>query len=275
MTSTVTWVRRHRLAAFFVLAYVLAWAPLLLFAAGVLPRGLAFFAGAPLVAAVIVIGIADGRTGYRELLSRLLRWRVGWPWYVVALGLPALLVLVTGVVNSWFGAPGLDLSAIAWTDVALLLAFRIVDPTDGALGEEPGWRGFALPHLQTRWSPLASAALLGVATAGWHFPLVPLGNLTWIGLPSTFVITFLYVWLFNRTGGSLLLALLFHASQGAFTFGTLRFDEADAQRAAVIYFAVLIVAVMATIVFDRAAWRTAPPSAVAAPRDPATARVRP
>lgn len=275
MTSTVTWVRRHRLAAFFVLAYVLAWAPLLLFAAGVLPRGLAFFAGAPLVAAVIVIGIADGRTGYRELLSRLLRWRVGWPWYVVALGLPALLVLVTGVVNSWFGAPGLDLSAIAWTDVALLLAFRIVDPTDGALGEEPGWRGFALPHLQTRWSPLASAALLGVATAGWHFPLVLLGNLTWIGLPSTFVITFLYVWLFNRTGGSLLLALLFHASQGAFTFGTLRFDEADAQRAAVIYFAVLIVAVTATIVFDRAAWRTAPPSAVAAPRDPATARVRP
>lgn len=275
MTSTVTWVRRHRLAAFFVLAYVLAWAPLLLFAAGVLPRGLAFFAGAPLVAAVIVIGIADGRTGYRELLSRLLRWRVGWPWYVVALGLPALLVLVTGVVNSWFGAPGLDLSAIAWTDVALLLAFRIVDPTDGALGEEPGWRGFALPHLQTRWSPLASAALLGVATAGWHFPLVLLGNLTWIGLPSTFVITFLYVWLFNRTGGSLLLALLFHASQGAFTFGMFRFDEADAQRAAVIYFAVLIVAVMATIVFDRAAWRTAPPSAVAAPRDPATARVRP
>jgi uncharacterized protein len=275
MTSTVTWVRRHRLAAFFVLAYVLAWAPLLLFAAGVLPRGLAFFAGAPLVAAVIVIGIADGRTGYRELLSRLLRWRVGWPWYVVALGLPALLVLVTGVVNSWFGAPGLDLSAIAWTDVALLLAFRIVDPTDGALGEEPGWRGFALPHLQTRWSPLASAALLGVATAGWHFPLVPLGNLTWIGLPSTFVITFLYVWLFNRTGGSLLMALLFHASQGAFTFGTLGFHEADVQRAAVIYFAVLIVAVMATIVFDRAAWRTAPPSAVAAPRDPATARVRP
>ncbi|HEY4624654.1 MAG TPA: CPBP family glutamic-type intramembrane protease, partial [Blastococcus sp.] len=199
MTSTVTWVRQHRLAAFFVLAYVLAWAPLLLFAAGVLPRGLAFFAGAPLVAAVIVIGIADGRTGYRELLSRLLRWRVGWPWYVVALGLPALLVLVTGVVNSWFGAPGLDLSAIAWTDVALLLAFRIVDPTDGALGEEPGWRGFALPHLQTRWSPLASAALLGVATAGWHSPLVLLGNLTWIGLPSTFVITFLYVWLFNRT----------------------------------------------------------------------------
>lgn len=275
MTSTVTWVRQHRLAAFFVLAYVLAWAPLLLFAAGVLPRGLAFFAGAPLVAAVIVIGIADGRTGYRELLSRLLRWRVGWPWYVVALGLPALLVLVTGVVNSWFGAPGLDLSAIAWTDVALLLAFRIVDPTDGALGEEPGWRGFALPHLQTRWSPLASAALLGVATAGWHSPLVLLGNLTWIGLPSTFVITFLYVWLFNRTGGSLLLALLFHASQGAFTFGMLGFHEADVQRAAVIYFAVLIVAVTATIVFDRAAWRTAPPSAVAALRDPATARVRP
>src|SRR4051794_41865384 len=100
MTSTVTWVRRHRLAAFFVLAYVLAWAPLLLFAAGVLPRGLAFFAGAPLVAAVIVIGIADGRTGYRELPSRLLRWREGGSQVVVALGPAPLVVLLAGGVDT-------------------------------------------------------------------------------------------------------------------------------------------------------------------------------
>src|SRR4051812_50073414 len=99
MTSTVTWVRQHRLAAFFVLAYVLAWAPLLLFAAGVLPRGLAFFAGAPLVAAVIVIGIADGRTGYRELLSRLLRWRGGWPRFVGPHWPAPLLARGPGVVH--------------------------------------------------------------------------------------------------------------------------------------------------------------------------------
>ena len=270
MTRTGTWVRQHRLPVFVVLAYVLAWAPWPLAAAGVLPEGFAFFAGAPLLAAVIVIGIAEGRAGYRELLSRLLRWRVGWAWYVVAVGLPAVLVLVTGLVNAWFGAPRLDLTTVAWGEVTLLLALRMVDPGDGALGEEPGWRGYALPRLQTRWSPLTSAAVLGVATAGWHFPLVPLGHLTWIGLPTTFVITFLYVWLFNRTGGSLLLVMLFHAGQGAFTYGTLGFDGADERRAGIIYLAAVCVAVVATVVLDSAAWRTAPPSAQAAAREPAT-----
>jgi uncharacterized protein len=274
MSRTVTWVRQHRLIAFFVLAYALAWAPWPLAAAGLVPGGYAFFAGAPLVAAVLVIALVEGRAGYRELFSRLVRWRVGWVWYVVAVGLPALMVVLTGLVNSWFGAPLPDLAAVAWSDVALLLALRLVDPGDGALGEEPGWRGYAVPHLQTRWSPLASAAVLGVLTAGWHVPLVPLHNLTLVGLPSTFVITFLYVWLFNRTGGSLLLALLFHASQGAFTYGTLGFEGADARRAGVIYLAVLVVAAAATIVLDRSAWRTASPSAVAALREPAGAAAR-
>jgi hypothetical protein len=171
-------------------------------------------------------------------------------------------VLATGVVTWWLGAPAPDLSAIVWADVALVLAVRVVNPTDSALGEEPGFRGYALPHLQNRWSPLASAAVLGVLTAGWHIPLVVLGNLGWIGLPSTVVITFLYVWLFNRTGGSLLMAVLFHASQGAFTFGMLGFGGADENRAGYVYFAVLVVAVTAVVGLDRAAWRRAPESAV-------------
>jgi len=274
MSSTVILVRRHRLAAFFVLAYVLAWAPWPLSAAGVVPESFAFFAGAPLVAAIVVIGIAEGRAGYRELLSRLLRWRVGWTWYVVAVGLPAAMVLVTGLANTWFGAPVPDLAGIAWTEVVLMLALRMVNPGDGALGEEPGWRGYALPHLQTRRSPLASATVLGVLAAGWHIPLVALGELTWIGLPTTVVITFLYVWLFNRTGGSLLLVMLFHASQGAFTYGMLGFEGADARRLDVLYLGVVTLAVAATIALDRSAWRTASPSAVAAVREPAPVAAR-
>ena len=274
MSRTLTWTRQHRLIAFFLFAYALAWAPWPLAVAGIVPDGYAFFVGAPLVAAVLVIALAEGRAGYRELFSRLVRWRVGWVWYVVAVGLPALMVVLTGLANSWFGAPLPDLAAVAWTDVALLLALRLVDPTDGALGEEPGWRGYAVPHLQSRWSPLASAAVLGVLTAGWHVPLIPLHHLTLVGLPSTFVITFLYVWLFDRTGGSLLLVLLFHASQGAFTYGTLGFEGADARRAGVIYLAVLVIAVAATIVLDRSAWRTASPKAVAVPREPVGAAAR-
>jgi membrane protease YdiL (CAAX protease family) len=261
MTRTVSWVHQHRMTAFFVLAYLVAWAPWPFYEAGVLPEPM-FVAGGPLVAALVVIGLTDGRVGYRQLLSRLLRWRVGWGWYLVALGFPALLVLATGLVTSWSGAPSPDFSGIVWTEVALLLAIRLVNPVEGALGEEPGWRGWALPRLQSRHSPVAAAALLGVLVAGWHVPLVAFDMLSPVGLPSTVAITFLYVWLFNRTDGSLLLVLLFHASQGAFTYGMLGFTGADLRRADVAYLVVVVVAAVATVVLDRAAWRTAAPAGV-------------
>jgi CAAX protease family protein len=270
MSTTAPWVRQHRLISFFVLAYLVSWTPWAFDAAGI-SLGTPFFPGGPLVAALVVIAVADGRRGFRELGSRLVRWRVGWVWYAVALGFPVLLVLVTGVVTWSLGAPAPDLSAIVWTDVAVVLAVRMVNPADSALGEEPGFRGYALPLLQLRLSPLASAGVLGVLTAGWHIPLVPLGNLGWIGLPSTVVIAFLYVWLFNRTGGSLLMTMLFHASQGALTFGTLGFSGADADRVPYVYFGVLVVAVAAVVGLDRAAWRRAPESAIdAAPEAVAT-----
>ncbi len=261
MSSTVNWIRQHRLSTFFVLAYVLSWTPWAFDAAG-LSLGTSFFPGGPLVAVLVVIAVAEGGPGFRELGSRLVRWRVGWVWYAVALGQPVVLVLATGWVTSWLGAPAPDLSAVVWADVVLVLALRLVNPLDSAMGEEPGFRGYALPHLQDRLSPLAAATVLGVLTAGWHLPLVLQGNLGWIGLPSTMVITFLYVWLFNRTGGSLLMPLLFHASQGAFTFGMLGFTGADLDRAADVYFGLLVVAVIAVVGLDRAAWRRAPESAI-------------
>jgi membrane protease YdiL (CAAX protease family) len=274
MSSTTSWVQQHRLTSFFVLAYLVSWTPWAFDAAGT-SLGTPFFPGGPLVAALIVIAVAEGRRGFRQLGARLVRWRVGWVWYVVALGLPVLMVLATGLGTWALGAPAPDLAAIVWADVALVLAVRMVNPADSALGEEPGFRGYALPHLQDRLSPLASAGVLGVMTAGWHFPLVVLDNLGWIGLPSTFLITFLYVWVFNRSGGSLLMAVLFHASQGALTFGMLGSTGADEDLAGYVYSFVLVVAVVAVVGLDRAAWRRAPESAIdAGPRPVATGAER-
>ncbi|MET3935754.1 hypothetical protein [Arthrobacter sp. OAP107] len=87
-----------------------------------------------------------------------------------------------------------------------------------------------------------------------------------IGLPTTFAITFLYVWLFNRSGGSVLLTLLFHNSQGTVTVGAFGFAAADAGRAELIYFLAVVLAVLATVVLDRRAWRKAPRSATAVGR---------
>jgi uncharacterized protein len=236
-------------------------------AAGLLPR-FEFLPIGPLAAALIIIALTEGSAGFRAWGRRLIRWRVGWVWYAAALLLPALLVLLTGFVNMSLGAQAPALADITWSGLLTVFAIRLVNPMDGPLGEEPGFRGYAVPLLQAGRVPLLSAVILGALVSLWHFPLVLFGQLNSIGLPTTFAITFLYVWLFNRTGGSVLLTLLFHNSQGTFTVGSYGFAGADAGRAEVIYFGFVVLAVLATVLWDRDAWRAAPRSAVDAARLP-------
>jgi hypothetical protein len=89
-------VSRHPLTTFFLLAYALTWA--------FLPLG-AFVAAGPLVAALIVIPITHGTAGLRDLGSRMIRWRVGWYWYVAALGLPLAVHFLAILLNVALGAP--------------------------------------------------------------------------------------------------------------------------------------------------------------------------
>lgn len=255
------WLQRHRLTAFFVLAIAISWSSWPVHAAGLLPR-FEFLPIGPLAAALIIIGLAEGKPGFRAWGRRLVRWRVGWVWYAVALLLPALLVLLTGSVNVALGAGAPGLADITWSGMLTVFAIRLVNPMDGPLGEEPGFRGYAVPLLQVRRAPLPSAAILGAVVTLWHLPLVVFGQVSPIGLPTTFAITFLYVWLFNRTGGSVLLTLLFHNSQGTYTVGSYGFTGAEAGRAELIYLGFVVLAVLATVLFDRDAWRTAPATAI-------------
>ena len=267
MRRRMGWLKHHRLLAFFVLAYAISWASWPVYLAGLMPR-MEFLPVGPLAAAVIVIALAEGRPGFRAWGRRLIRWRIGWVWYAVAILLPVVLVLVTGIITMALGAAAPGLAQLTWTGLLTVFAVRLVNPLDGALGEEPGFRGYALPLLQASRPPLLSAAILGLLVTLWHLPLVLFIGLSPIGLPTTFAITFLYVWLFNRTGGSVLLTLLFHNSQGTFTMGSFGFTAADAGRAELIYFLVVVLAVLATMVLDRQAWRRAPRSATAVGRFP-------
>jgi membrane protease YdiL (CAAX protease family) len=212
MRRSNSWLKHHRLLAFFVLASAISWSSWPAYAAGLVPR-MEFLPIGPLAAAVIVIALAEGRAGFRAWGRRLIRWRVGWVWYAVALLLPAVLVLATGLVTIALGASAPGLARLTWNGLLMVFAVRLVNPLDGPLGEEPGFRGYALPLLQAARPPLQSAAILGLLVTVWHLPLVLFHGLSLIGLPTTFAITFLYVWLFNRTGGSVLLTLLFHNSQ--------------------------------------------------------------
>jgi membrane protease YdiL (CAAX protease family) len=266
MSGLTGLIRRHRLVSFFVLAYAIAWGPWPLYAAGVLPEAM-FLPIAPLVAAVVVAWVADGGAGLRDLGSRMIRWRVPVRWYVIALGVPLAVIAVTFAVNVAMGAPAPKLSSLAWSSFVLVFAVRMVNPMDGALGEEPGWRGFAIPRLQKTRSPLVSATILGALVAIWHLPLVvnAQGDVGYIGLPTTFAVTFFYYWLFNRTGGSALLTLLAHSMQGTVTVGSFGFAAADVARMEYLGFVAWAAIAVCLVVLDRKAWRVAPPEAVYPP----------
>jgi hypothetical protein len=146
--------------------------------------------------------------------------------------------------------------------ILMVFAVRLVNPGDGTLGEEPGWRGFALPGLQgSGLSPLVSTLILGVLETGWHVPILFLeeGGLQPFFLVGfilgTVAVTFWYSWLFNHTGGSVLITLLSHAARGTITIGMLWAAGADQARANLLFGVVAGLVTIGLIVFDRKAWR--------------------
>jgi membrane protease YdiL (CAAX protease family) len=249
-------VRRRELVIFFVLAYLIAWSGI--------PFG-SFFAFSPLVSAIIVVTIAEGWRGLAQLGRRLIRWRVNWIWYAAAIVLPLLVHAVAISLNIAAGAPAPSFAQFQpWYTVLLLFGLRMVNFTDGPLGEEPAWRGFAQPRLQSRWSPLASTALLALLITGWHLPLVFMPQFD-LGIPdiaSTVLVTFWYAWLFNRSGGSVLLPLIAHITEGCINTGALWPAGADADRQAWTWLIAWALLVIPLLIFDRKSWRTAPESAI-------------
>ncbi|MGD9986413.1 CPBP family intramembrane glutamic endopeptidase [Pseudonocardia sp.] len=259
--------RRHRLALFFGLTFLVSWAawPFTVEDPVLLTFG-------PLTAALVVVGLTEGAAGYRDLLQRLLRWRIGW-WWVVAAGTPLAVLAVASLAGvAVWGAPVPDLAGLGWGALAASAALRLVNPGDGPAGEEPGWRGYAQPRLQALTSPLGATSVLAVFATLWHLPLVVAGSLPVVGLPVTFAITFVYAWLFNRTGGSLLATLVFHVLQGTVTYQALGFTGADAERMDLLTGALWVLLAVAVVTLDRRVWRVAPEGTVTdvAPREPTT-----
>ena len=116
-------IRKHPLVAFFVLAYAMSWWPWPLYAAGV--PGEPFLSFGPLFAALIVIAVTDGRHGLRALAARMVRWRVGWRWYAVALALPLSVDALASVINIALGAPAPSFNlGHPWYTVIVVFAIR-------------------------------------------------------------------------------------------------------------------------------------------------------
>ena len=166
------------------------------------------------IAGVIMIAYLHGRDGLRELGQRLVQWRVGWRWWLLALlpfGLYALATAVSGALGS-FEVNGRVLTTIIFSAEAGLLVTLFLR---GPMGEELGLRGFALPRLQSRMSPFRASIIIGILWAGWHLPVLLGRDVVSIVafVLLAFVLSFVFTWLFNGSGGSLLPVLIFHTLQ--------------------------------------------------------------
>jgi membrane protease YdiL (CAAX protease family) len=219
-----SFIQRHPLVSYFALAYGITWGGIILFLAS---KGFQLSAiqlsEFPLVALLMLLGpstsglvltaVLDGRAGFRDLGTRLTRWRVGWTWVVVALlTIPALVVVILAV-----------LSAIV--SPAFAPGFQPVGVVFGLLAgglEEIGWTGFATPRLLKRHSLLKAGFILGLLWAFWHIladltfnfnsmgPVWPLWLITYWILPLI-AYRMLMTWVYAHTQ-SLLVAQLMHAS---------------------------------------------------------------
>jgi membrane protease YdiL (CAAX protease family) len=226
-------VKRHPLVAFFVLAYALSWWAWIPYAFGAFGSPIAGFG--PFLAALAVLGLTEGRAGIIGLLRRMARWRVRVGWYAVALLLPVAVAGLAALLNVSLGAEAPSPAAVGrWTGIFGTLAFLLVVPGAGGAWEEPGWRGYAVPRLQARWSALTAALVLGVLIAAWHLPLIVTGQVHYADVLSIMGATVVINWLFNHVGGSVLLIMLLHATNNAVSgnYFSPMFTGADSARQA-------------------------------------------
>jgi uncharacterized protein len=239
MNKTFPPKNRPSLTAFFVLTYAISWSIWLLMAAlsldiqGPLGRALNIVAiFGPTLAGLILTVSRQGRTGGYELLSRLWKPQPKLAWMGTALSLPLVLIAAAVVLAFLLGEALLSSPAsIGW--LLLLGEFIRILFFGGPLGEEIGWRGYALPQLLRAHSPFKASVLLGLVWGVWHAPLYAIagtGQNEMIrnggSFPFLFVafviwtigLSVLFTWLYKLAQGNLLVVILFHAAVNTAVF---------------------------------------------------------
>ncbi len=208
---------KHQLIIFFVLTYAVSW---LLFYIGhqtqILPIILLGI-WAPSLTSIFLTAYFFGKKGIIQMFSRFKRVKIKWYWWLALLLLPATIHITGTSLWGLFYNGEINTSNLY---ISYMLAAIIPSILIAGLGEELGWRGFALPRLQQNFSPIAASFILAIVHLLWHLPTY------WLGqgihnVPFLFVLafvfpwTFIFNWLYNKSGGSLIFAVGFHAISNA------------------------------------------------------------
>lgn len=224
-----SWIKKNALLVYFILAFAISWVfmiPVALSAQGLLeqpvPYALYYLAPmGPMISAIIISAVTEGREGLLRQLRGLTKWQVGFKYVAFSVLAPVALfasaVLLEGVLSGEWPEWGLlgQVDYLPYLGIPGVLGLWFL--TFG-LGEEMGWRGFALPRLQRGRTALTATVILGLLWGLWHLPAfffrdtyMEMGAL---GLPmflvSIIFASIVFTWLYNSTGGSVLMTILFH-----------------------------------------------------------------
>ena len=168
----------------------------------------------PSLIALLVTVIAFGRRGLGAMFKGRVVGGLSLGWSLVALLLFPSVAAGALLIHSFFGGPSLGLRTTALIPQVIVILLI-------SLGEEFGWRGFALPRLQERYSALNASLILGLVWGFWHFPGFLIGTGVPLDMPFTMFLlwtvlaTILMTWVYNNTGGSILSAILMHSAANA------------------------------------------------------------
>ena len=237
------WMRRRPLVAFFVVALSITWFCQILglilaqrnalslinednllhlfdllslrLGPGEASALLIYILGAgPLVAALLVTWAIGGRGGIEELWARITRWRMEPRWYLIVFLLPVALALISLTAGVLFG--GLRPSSYSpLLPVAYFIPLFLYMLVFTGLAEEPGWRGFALPRLQSRYSAVKSSWILGVLWGVWHFPSIIYYNLA-TGMPAFALIPILIGLVLGIVGWTIVNTWIYNSTESVF-----------------------------------------------------------
>ncbi len=208
MNRSRSFVRDHPMAVFVVLSCAFSW--------WLVPIAGAPLGGGPCIAALVVLSLTQGRSGVRDLLRRIVRWRVSWKWYAAALLLPITAAVVAAVATIKLGAPAPTAEELSsWTEVVPFFLVALLVPLLFGPWEEPGFRGFALSRLMQTRSLLAASLIVAAIHVFWHLPLFFLGDIPAADVVLILAAGVVFGALVVGSGGSVLIAMLMHAVNNA------------------------------------------------------------
>jgi membrane protease YdiL (CAAX protease family) len=248
-------IKRHSVTVFFIITLLIGFGlvvPLML-------TGNALFGLLAASSASIAGLITAASTGkLKWLLSGFLRWRCNPLWYVLAIFIPAVTILIAIGVSKVFGTQ----FQIQWTvSLASVIPMFLMITLQAGLGEEIGWRGYAVPKLMEKRSALASSLIVGAVWSVWHAPLyffpgfIQYTLVQEIGFPltvisysaSVFAFAIVYSWIYKASNRNLWLPILIHGSANAFA-SFFAYDNFEVYGLSVIMINVLLWVILAVAV---------------------------